>query len=80
MGCSHYAVVITVPTKSGSRKGHGQPRFMDTHGKGSLAHLVRSHRRGAVAQIAEKCNAGHDRKVLDRTLHHSLLYMGLHSH
>ena len=41
-----------------------------------LAHLVQSHRRATVAQIAEKVNAGYDRQVSEHTVHCSLLRMG----
>ena len=37
-------------------------------------------RQATVAQIAEKVNAGSDRKVSEHTVHHNLLHMGLCSH
>lgn len=40
---------------------------------------LRAHRRATVAQIDEKLNTGHDRKVSEHTAHKSLLRMGLHS-
>lgn len=41
--------------------------------------LVWSHRSAAVAQIAEKCNVGHDRQLPGDMMDHSLLLMELHS-
>ena len=85
VGCSWYAVVSTYQkwSKEGQpvnrRQGHGRPRLIDARGERRLARLVRSHRRATVAQIAEKVNAGYDRKVSEHTVHRSLLRMGLRS-
>ncbi|KPP74310.1 hypothetical protein Z043_106538 [Scleropages formosus] len=40
---------------------------------------VPSMQRATQAQIAENLNVGHDRKVSENTVHHSLLHMGLRS-
>ncbi|KAF4088070.1 hypothetical protein AMELA_G00078690 [Ameiurus melas] len=83
VGCSRYAVVSTYQKwcKEGQpvnrRQGHGRPRLIDACGEQKLADLVQSHKRDTVAQIAEKVNAGCDRKVSERTVHRSLLRMGL---
>ncbi|KAM9476718.1 uncharacterized protein Hap1MRO34_009737 isoform 1-T6 [Clarias gariepinus] len=83
VGCSRYAVVSTYQkwSKEGQpvnrRLGHGRPRLIDARGERRLARLVRSHRRATVAQIAERVNAGFDRKVSEHTVHRSLLRMGL---
>ncbi len=56
---------------------HGAQKLIDACGDWRLTHQIQSHRRATGAQTAEKCNAGHDIKVAELTLHHSLLYMGL---
>ncbi|MBN3307699.1 PTH1R protein, partial [Amia calva] len=77
MGCSRSAVVSTYQkwSKEGKavnrRQGHGRPRLIDARGERRLAHVVRSNRRATVAQIAEKVNAGSDRKVPEHTVHRS---------
>lgn len=84
VGCSRYAVVSTYQkwTKEGHpvnrRRGHGRPRLIDARGEERLAHLVESHKRATVAQIAEKVNAGYGcKKVSEHTVHRSLLRMGM---
>ncbi|KAK3518727.1 hypothetical protein QTP70_009665 [Hemibagrus guttatus] len=83
VGCSRSAVVSIYQkwSKEGTvvnrRQGHGRPRLIDAHGEQKLAHLVQVHRRATVAHIAEKVNAGSDRKVSEYTVHRSLLRMGL---
>ncbi|KPP69749.1 hypothetical protein Z043_111475 [Scleropages formosus] len=72
VGCSRCAVVSTY--QKWSRKDNW---LIDACGERKLTHLVRSHRRATIALIAENLNAGHDRKVSEHTLHHSLLHMGL---
>lgn len=85
VGCSRSAVVSTYQkwSKEGKavnhRQGRGRPRLIDARGERRLARVVRSNRRATVAQIAEKVNAGSDRKVSEHTVHHSLLRMGLRS-
>ncbi|KAK3555069.1 hypothetical protein QTP86_007979 [Hemibagrus guttatus] len=49
------------------RQGHGRPRLIDARGERRLARVVRSNRRATVAQIAEKVNAGSDRKEVSMT-------------
>ena len=86
VGCSRFAVVSTYQkwSKEGQpvnrRQGHGRPRLIDTRGERRLARVVQLHRKATVAQIAEKLNAGCDRKVSEHTVHRSLLRMGLRSH
>ncbi|KAK3549263.1 hypothetical protein QTP70_034455 [Hemibagrus guttatus] len=69
VGCSRSAVVSIYQkwSKEGTvvkrRQGHGRPRLIDARGERRLARVVRSNRRGTVAQIAEKVNAGSDGKV-----------------
>lgn len=83
VGCSRFAVVSTFQkwSKEGHpvnrRKGHGRPRLIDARGEKMLADLVQSHSGATVAQIAEKINAGYDKKVSEHTVHRSLLRMGL---
>ncbi|XP_072512438.1 putative high mobility group protein B1-like 1 [Salminus brasiliensis] len=83
VGCSRCAVVKTYQkwSKEGPpvsrRQGHGRPKLIDEHGEQRLARLVQSHKEATVAEIAEKMNAGHDRKVSEHTVHRSLLRMGL---
>lgn len=85
VGCSRSAVVSTYQkwSKEGKavnrRQGHGRPRLIDARGEQKLARVVRSNRRATVAQIAEKVNAGSDRKVSEYTVHRSLLRLGLRS-
>ncbi|MCI4384884.1 hypothetical protein PGIGA_G00043950 [Pangasianodon gigas] len=69
VGCSRYAVVSTYQkwSKEGQpvnqRESHGCPRLTDVCEERRLAHLVRSHRRATVVQVAEKVNAGYDRNT-----------------
>uniref|UniRef100_A0A8P4K6M0 Transposable element Tc1 transposase n=1 Tax=Dicentrarchus labrax TaxID=13489 RepID=A0A8P4K6M0_DICLA len=83
VGCSRSAVVgiYQMWSKEGKavnrRQGHGRPRLIDAHGERRLACVVRSNRRATVAQIAEKVNAGSDRKVSEHTVHRTLLRLGL---
>lgn len=55
------------------RQGPGQAVFIDARGAG----LAQSNRGATEPLIAERVNAGFDRKV---SVHHRLLHMGLHSH
>ncbi|MBN3306880.1 MYH16 protein, partial [Amia calva] len=83
VGCSWSAVVSTYQkwSKEGKavnrRQGHGRPRLTDARGERRLACVVRSNRRATVAQIAEKVNAGSDRKMSEHTVHCSLLTLTL---
>uniref|UniRef100_A0A671YBG6 Tc1-like transposase DDE domain-containing protein n=1 Tax=Sparus aurata TaxID=8175 RepID=A0A671YBG6_SPAAU len=85
VGCSRSAVVSTYQkwSKEGQpvnrRKGHGRPRLIDARGERRLARVVQSHSKATVAQIAERINAGSDRKVSEYTVHRSLLRMGVRS-
>ncbi len=54
-------------------QGHGRPRLTDECGEQKLDRLLQSNRRATIAQIAEKRNAGHDRKVSECTVHRSML-------
>ncbi|KAE8297395.1 Transposable element Tcb1 transposase Transposable element Barney transposase [Larimichthys crocea] len=86
VGCSRSAVVSIYQqwSKEGTavnrRQGHGRPRLIDARGERKLARVVQSNRQATVAQIAEKVNAGSDRKVSEHTVHRSLLRMGLRCH
>lgn len=51
-----------------------------THGQQRLARGVQSSRRAPVVQTAEEVHAGSDRKVLECTVHCSLLHMGLQTY
>uniref|UniRef100_A0A8P4G4M8 Transposable element Tcb1 transposase n=1 Tax=Dicentrarchus labrax TaxID=13489 RepID=A0A8P4G4M8_DICLA len=83
VGCSRSAVVSIYQkwSKEGKvvnrRQGQGRPRLIDARGERRLARVVQSNRRATVAQIAEKVNAGSDRKVSEHTVHRSLLRIGL---
>lgn len=83
VGCSRSVVVSTYQKwcKDGPpgnrRQGHGRPRLIDECGEQRLDRLVQSHRRATVAQIAEKLNAGHERKISKHTVQRSLLRMGI---
>ncbi|CAI5647008.1 unnamed protein product [Oreochromis niloticus] len=83
VGCSRSAVVSIYQkwSKEGTvvnhRQGHGRPRLIDACGEQRLAHVVQSNTRATVAQIAERFNAGSDKKVSEYTVHRSLLRMGL---
>ena len=84
VGCSRSAVVRTYQKWSKEGKTSepatgSDPRLIDAPGERRLARVVRSNRRATVAQIAEKVNAGSDRKVSEHTVHRSLLRMGLRS-
>ena len=84
VGCSRSAVVRDLPKvvqgrKTGEPATGSDPRLIDARGERRLARVVRSNRRATVAQIAEKVNAGSDRKVSEHTVHRSLLRMGLRS-
>lgn len=75
--CSRYAVANTCIVIQGSTTGKPAtgswaPKVIIARGKRKLAHLIWSHRRVTVAQIASKVKAGYDRKW-----DHSLLHMGL---
>lgn len=50
------------------------PKLTDACGKRRQARL-QSHRRATVAQIAERLNAAHDRKVSEHIVLHSFLRM-----
>lgn len=54
-------------------QGHGPSRLIDVLKERRLGRVDQSYRRATVAQIAEKRNAGHDRKVSELTVHCSLL-------
>ena len=83
VGCSRTAVANTYKKwrKEGEpvnrRQGHGRPRLIDERGEQLLARVVRSQPTATVAQIAEKVNAGSEKKVSEHTVHRSLLRMGL---
>lgn len=83
VGCSRCAVVSTYKkwSKEGQpvnrRQGHGRPRLIDALAERRVAHLVQSHSKATVAEIAEKFNAGKDQQVSEHTVHRSLLRMGL---
>lgn len=83
VGCSR-STVISIYQKwckegeaASRRQGHGRPRLIDALGERRLASMVESDRTATVAQIAEKVNAGSQRKVSEHTVHRSLLRMGL---
>ena len=61
-------------------QGYGEPRLTDAHGEHRLARLVESDRRASLAQVAEKCNDGHDRKASEHTVHPSVPCMDMCSH
>lgn len=46
-------------------QGLRQPRHSDVPTKRRLVHLIQFHRRATVKQMAEKVNAGCDRKVMN---------------
>lgn len=54
-------------------------KLINACGERTLACVVQSNRRAAVAQTAKKGHTGSDRKVSAHTMHCSLLRMGLHS-
>lgn len=66
LGCSQYAVVNTVPTKSSQKGAQWEQR---------LFHLVPSHRRVTVEQIGETVYAGCDTISSKHTMNCSLLCM-----
>ncbi|KAK3572636.1 hypothetical protein QTP86_001137 [Hemibagrus guttatus] len=55
-------------TDSPAGQGQGWPRLTDAFGE-RMPRVIRSNRRATVAQIAEKVNAGSDRKVSEYTVH-----------
>lgn len=67
---SHYNITRQV-------EYHG--RLKVAHWGRRLIHIVQSIGRATEAQIAEKVNAGSDRKLSEHTMYNSLLYMGVHS-
>lgn len=83
VGCSRSAVVSTSQRWCSEgepvnrRLGHGRPRLIDARGERRLARVVKTHSKATVAQVAEKLNAGSDKKVSEYTVHRSLLRMGL---
>ncbi len=75
---SEWILQWLIPIKSGARKKNwwsnimGIQTLIDAHGEKSLGCLFRSHRRATLAQITEKINVGHNRKLSEHTMHHNM--------